>query len=38
LPDSEPQYLRIAELGYWDVYAARCTGDRDPATYRTRIG
>jgi hypothetical protein len=34
LPDTEPHYLRIAELGYWDVYVARCTGDRDPAAYQ----
>ena len=38
LPDSEPHYRRIAELGYWDVYAARCTGDRDPVAYRARTG
>jgi hypothetical protein len=24
-----PRYLRITALGHWDVFAARCNGDRD---------
>ena len=37
-PNTEPRYRAVAELGQWEVFAARCTGGRDVATYRAAAG
>ena len=34
--DNDPRYLLIAELGHWDVSAARCTGNRDAVPHGAR--
>jgi hypothetical protein len=38
LPTAEPRYDPVAALGHWEVFAARCTGDRDVAAFRARAG